>query len=87
MLDREKLKEAIIKALIVLVPTYSAAYWTEKMVWVVPTLAATGFFASTISFTQRDNQRRVEEDGEDYDDYENAIEGAEMGLDEDAGDG
>lgn len=76
----QKLKEATVKALIVLVPTYSAAYLTEKMVWVVPTLAAAGFFAGTISFGPT-TERRLEEDS---DDLEDAIE---SGFDEDAGDG
>ncbi len=75
----QKFKEATIKALIVLVPTYSAAYLTEKMVWVVPTLAAAGFFAGTVSFSSA-TERRLEEDSE----VESAIE---AGLDEDAGDG
>lgn len=75
-----KLKEATVKALIVLVPTYSAAYLTEKMVWVVPTLAAAGFFAGTISFGPT-TERRLEEDVEEFDD---AIE---SGFDEDGGDG
>ena len=74
----QKIKEASIKALIVLVPTYSMAYFTEKMVWVVPTLAAAGFFAGTISFAPT-TERRPEEDQ-----VEDAIE---AGLDEDAGDG
>lgn len=75
----QKFKEASIKALIVLVPTYSAAYLTEKMVWVVPTLAAAGFFAGTVSFGPT-TDRRLEEDTE----VEDAIE---SGFDEDAGDG
>ena len=42
------LRAAFIKAVIVLVPSYSAAYLTDKMVYVVPTLAAAGMFAATI---------------------------------------
>lgn len=76
-----KFKEAATKALIVLVPTYSAAYLTEKMVWVVPTLAAAGFFAGTISFDDKNTTRRIEEDKEDE------FESTDIGLDEDAGDG
>ena len=75
-----KLKEATIKALIVLVPTYTAAYLTEKMVWVVPTLAAAGFFAGTVSFGPT-TERRLEEDMEDFDEV------VETALDDDGGDG
>jgi hypothetical protein len=74
-----KLKEATLKAMIVLVPTYTAAYLTEKMVWVVPTLAAAGFFAGTISLSgDNATQRRIEEDIE---------ETIETSLDEDGADG
>lgn len=62
-----KLKEASIKAVIVLVPTYSMAYLTEKMVWVVPTLAAAGFFAGTISFAQEESTTKRLEDDIDVD--------------------
>ena len=51
---------------------------TEKMVWVVPTLAAAGFFAGTISF--ENTERRLEDDKEDEGTFE--LEG----LDDDAGD-
>lgn len=77
-----KLKEATIKAMIVLVPTYSMAYFTEKMVWVVPTLAAAGFFAGTISITDETTTRRLEDDL-DHDIDMDAVESGTM-LDEDA---
>ncbi|MEM9247617.1 MAG: hypothetical protein AAGB05_02860 [Pseudomonadota bacterium] len=73
-----KLKEASAKALIVLIPTYSMAYFTEKMVWVVPTLAAAGFFAGTISFAQEESTTRRLEDDIDVD---------SEALDEDGPDG
>jgi hypothetical protein len=64
-------KEAALKAAIVLVPSYTAAYLTDKMVWVVPTLAAAGFFAGTISLEQKQLRRRLDDDGEaDAQDYE-----------------
>lgn len=74
-----KWKEALAKAAIVLIPTYSMAYFTEKMVWVVPTLAAAGFFAGTISFSEEDQRRKVEEDSEDFD----TSDVQDIGLDED----
>ncbi|MGR3468039.1 MAG: hypothetical protein ACU0CI_09175 [Shimia sp.] len=78
------LKEAALKAAIVLVPSYLAAYLTEKMVWVVPTLAAAGFFAGTVQLDREAQRRRVEEDDaeaedgtqkqEEYQDYEPTVE-------------
>lgn len=56
-------KLAALKAFIVLFPSYSAAFLTEKMVYVVPTLAAAGFFASTIG-TEDATQRRFDQDHE-----------------------
>lgn len=73
-----KAKEAVLKAAIVLVPSYTAAYLTDKMVWVVPTLAAAGFFAGTISLDQQNLRRRQDEDHTaetpEYEPLENAIE-------------
>ena len=59
------LRAAVFKALIVLVPSYTVAFLTDKMVFVVPTLAAAGFFASTIE--TRDVTRLLDEgpDAED----------------------
>ncbi len=57
-----KWKEATLKALIVLVPTYSMAWFTGQMVWVVPTLAACGFFAGTITLDARTTTQRLEDD-------------------------
>ncbi|WP_299371737.1 hypothetical protein [uncultured Tateyamaria sp.] len=68
-----KAKEAALKAAIVLVPSYTAAYLTDKMVWVVPTLAAAGFFAGTISLDQSAVRRRVDDDG-DADGHEHEYE-------------
>jgi len=51
----------LIKAIIVLVPTYITAYLTDKMVYVIPMLAAASFLAASL-----DGQtitRKVEEDG------------------------
>lgn len=55
-------RTAITKALIVLAPSYAAAFLTEKMVYVVPTLAAAGFFASTMEASDRTSSNRLEED-------------------------
>jgi hypothetical protein len=59
--------DGLLKAIIVLVPTYLTAYLTDKMVYVIPMLAATSFIA--ISLTSSPNtERRVEEDGWKKDD-------------------
>lgn len=57
------LRLAAAKAAIVLVPSYSAAWLTDKMVYVVPTLAAAGIIAAQISF-ESDTQRRTDDDGD-----------------------
>lgn len=68
MIDRVHLKTAIVRAAIVLIPSYSAAYLTDKMVYVVPTLAAASFFAATLNLQQSQTSRRVDEDNEDSED-------------------
>ncbi|MEM8741845.1 MAG: hypothetical protein AAGE13_10145 [Pseudomonadota bacterium] len=55
--------ETSLKSLIVLVPSYFAAYTTEKMVWVVPTLVAAGFFANGLVLSNTSRQNLDEEDG------------------------
>lgn len=65
-----------------LVPTYAMAYFTGQMVWVVPTLAACGFFAGTISLDDRTTTQRVDEDG-DASDAGELDETLDIGVDED----
>jgi|TARA_R110000744_G_scaffold187704_1_gene307101 hypothetical protein len=55
------IKDGLLKATIVLVPTYTTAYLTDKMIYVIPMLAAASFIAA--SLTSSDTNRRVEEDG------------------------
>ncbi len=64
-------RTAALKALVVLVPSYLAAYLSDKMVWVVPTLAALSFFAATIGLDEKNFTRRIDEDSEDADATEN----------------
>ena len=40
--------KGLIKAVIVLVPTYITAYLTDKMVYVIPMLAAASFVAASM---------------------------------------
>ena len=56
------IREGLIKAVIVLVPTYITAYLTDKMVYVIPMLAATSFIAVSLT-TSPNTERRLEEDG------------------------
>ena len=57
------MKTALIKALIVLIPTYITAYLTNKMVYVVPMLAAAGFVAASVG--SENTQKRIDEDDAD----------------------
>jgi hypothetical protein len=54
------INQALIKAATVLVPTYTVAYLTEKMIYVVPMLAASTFIAAALFHT--DMTKRVDED-------------------------
>ncbi len=65
--SQKHLRAACIKAAIVLIPSYLAAYLTQAMVWVVPTLAAASFFAGTIEIADAPFRRRVDEDEGDGD--------------------
>ena len=51
---------SLLQAIIVLVPTYITAFLTDKMVYVIPMLAAASFVAASLSTK---TSRRVEEDG------------------------
>ena len=52
---------ALLQGLVVLVPTYAVAFFTEKMVYTIPMLAAASFVAA--SFKGEDVKRKVYEDG------------------------
>ena len=56
------IKEGLIKASVVIVPTYITAYLTDKMVYVIPMLAAASFVAASLT-SSPNTERRVEEDG------------------------
>ena len=71
-------KIAALKAGVVLIPSYLAAYLTDKMVWVVPTLAASSFFAATIGLKEESLRRRVDED--DAEDNEDVVAQIESSL-------
>ena len=60
----------LIRLLVILVPSYTAAYLTEQMVWVIPTLAASIMIASHL-FRNRDNplDRNLDESEVDLTDF------------------
>lgn len=76
------LKSAALKALVVLVPSYTAAYLSDKMVWVVPTLAASSFFAATIGVSGEYTGRSIDEDHQDSEatDHVDQLEGLQTEL-------
>ena len=55
--------EGYLKAVEVLVPTYVTAYATDKMVYVIPMLAAASFVAA--SMFKDNTERRVDQDVKD----------------------
>ena len=65
-LEMSSMKKALIRGVVVLIPTYAVAYLTDKMVYVVPMLAAMGFVAA--SLFEDNTTQRIEDDGQ-YKDY------------------
>ena len=55
-------RDGLIKAAIVLVPKYITAYISDKMIYVIPMLAAASFIAASLT-SSPNTDRRVEEDG------------------------
>lgn len=55
--------KALSKLLVVLGPSYAAAYLTDKMVYVVPTLAA-GLIVANMIGKEGAQEKRVDEDNE-----------------------
>jgi hypothetical protein len=51
MMDINDIKIGLIQGMIVLVPSYTIAYLTEKMVYTIPTLAAATFIAAALKPT------------------------------------
>ena len=65
-LEMTGLKKALVRGIVVLIPTYAVAYLTDKMVYVVPMLAAMGFVAA--SLFEDNTTKRIEDDGQ-YKDF------------------
>ena len=69
------LRSALLKAGIVLLPSYTAAWLTDKMVWVVPTLVAATFFAATIDLSRRVDEGHEYEVGKEKSDIPEGLDG------------
>ena len=84
-IDWSALAVPLLRALVILVPSYTAAYLTGEMVYTVPTLAASATIAASIKQSAPDDtQQRVDEDagdGDHDDDHEDAEEGSPDGGD------
>ena len=63
------MKKALIKALIIMIPTYSVAFLTEMMVYTIPMLAASSIFATSL-YSKNKDELRVDEDSAEIDDNE-----------------
>lgn len=59
-------RHACLKASIILGPSWLTAWLTDKMIYVVPMLAATAVFASTVD--AQPLRRQVDDDGDGGDD-------------------
>ena len=64
-MNTKKLKQGFLQAIIVLAPTYLVSYFTDKMVYTIPMLAASSFIAASIS--SRDTKLKVDDDAEGSD--------------------
>ena len=62
-------KNLINKVLVIAIPTYAVAIYTEAMVYTVPMLAITTLIATSIFEDTKNLESRVDEDG-DTDDGE-----------------
>ena len=61
-------KNLIKKVLIIAIPTYLIAIFTNAMVYTMPMLAITTIIATNIFQDDRDIENRVDEEGESSDD-------------------
>ena len=61
-------KNLIKKVLIIAIPTYAIAIFTNAMVYTMPMLAITTIIATNIFQDDRDIENRVDEEGDSSDD-------------------
>tara|TARA_R100001377_G_C3173281_1_gene103866 strand:+ start:417 stop:605 length:189 start_codon:yes stop_codon:yes gene_type:complete len=58
--------KGFLQGIIVLIPTYITAYFTDKMIYVIPMLAAASFIAASIGskkLTRRVDEEAYKDDG------------------------
>jgi len=55
------MKEAVIKGLIILVPSWVVAYLTEKMVYVLPVVVVTGILSMAVV---PEGKKRLDDDAD-----------------------
>ncbi|MDB9769380.1 hypothetical protein OAB98_00335 [Gammaproteobacteria bacterium] len=72
-------KNLIIKVLVIAIPTYAMAIFTEAMVYTMPMLAITTLIATNLSNDSQEPENRIDEDGEDGEDGESLVEGSMFG--------
>mgnify|MGYP001207065780 FL=1 len=58
---QKNFKEALFKALIILVPSYTMAVLTEKMVYVLPIVVVSGIIAMAVI---PDKKKRLDDEGD-----------------------
>ena len=61
---QKNFKEALFKALIILVPSYTMAVLTEKMVYVLPAVVVSGIIAMAVI---PDKKKRLDDEGDTND--------------------
>lgn len=61
-IEFDNFRNAVLKVGIILVPCWSVAWVTQKMVYVVPTVAAAVLLASAVSLKADKRAGRVDED-------------------------
>ena len=71
----KSINKALIRGTIVLIPTYIVAYITDKMVYVVPMLAACGFIAA--SLFENDTTPRIDDNATGKDSFKDFNEDGE----------
>tara|TARA_B100001094_G_C18091447_1_gene750636 strand:- start:197 stop:421 length:225 start_codon:yes stop_codon:yes gene_type:complete len=71
----KSINKALIRGTIVLIPTYIVAYITDKMVYVVPMLAACGFIAA--SLFENDTKQRIDDNATGKDSFKDFNEDGE----------
>ena len=73
------LKLALMKALVVAIPSYLVAYLSEKIIFVVPTIAMAMMIANAVEMGSYSNRNRIDDDGSSVDKAGDSFEDADGG--------